>query len=432
MNRIIISLIALFLLQSIQAQLFKARVQIAVQHLPNWNTEGMKRIAVMPFENNYTSQQYDLANYLTDEAVNRISETGHFTVISASQVEDLRRRGENLANHVDVLLTGKILNVESKDGSSTSTKGVITFTREVKLEISYSLEQARDGIVIGKETKNGSRGDSNSSRDGLNSVREMLRQTNVLAGIAKNLAPYTVNESRTLMGDKTQGKDLNNRMKIASDQVKGKNYKIAYNMYMGIYEEYESFSAIYNASIMQEALGDIPAAIKLMQLAERETGNQDARAEVTRLRKIISDRERVQQYIEADRPMERVIRYASSEAMKHLPEGTRMFFHNKGGSEGDLASRVIEGMGAAFRQNGGITIVDRENIQRIENELNMQYSGMVSDETMLSIGKRVGANAMITVEISGVGSMRRLKMKVLDIEEGKTLLESDGGSNWEL
>ena len=88
-------------------------------------------------------------------------------------------------------------------------------------------------------------------------------------------------------------------------------------------------------------------------------------------------------------------------------------------------------MSTTFRQRG-INIVDREHSQHIDRELQLQYSGMVTDETILNVGKQVGANIIITVEITGVGGMRRLKMTVLDIEEGKPLLQSDGSSNWEL
>jgi len=239
-------------------------------------------------------------------------------------------------------------------------------------------------------------------------------------------------EKRTLMGDKSQGKELNNQMKIASDLVKAKNYRAALKMYMEIYVEYSSFSALYNASVMHEALGNVPAAIECMEKAAKETGNPDAMTEVVRLKKIIRDRETIAAVRATDGPIEKVIRYASREALKSMPDGARVSFFNNSERERDLASQVIEGMTNAFKQFGGVTIVDNENTQRIERELQLQYSGVVSDDNIVTVGNQVGVNTMITVEITGVGGNRRLKLTVLDIETRKPLLQSDGSSNWEL
>jgi len=434
-----LSIIALFLFQTINAQLIKTRVQIEVQRPANWNTAGMRRIAIEPFKDNSQSVQFDLANYLTDAARDRVNATGQFTVISASHVEDMRRRGENLANHVDVLLVGKVLNIEYKDDSQTYTSKnrqgeqttSVTYTREVKLEIEYSLERARDRSVIGTSKRSGSASDRNENHGKLRSTRDLLRQINVLQGLSQDLAPHTITETRTLMGDRSQGSELRNSMRSASDQVKAKNYRVALNMYMRIYDQYRSFSALYNASVMHEALGDIPAAIEVMEKAERETGNQDARTELARLRRIVSDREKISAHHSADGPVERVIRHASNESFRYLPDGARVSLYNNSIGERDLASRIIEGMSTTFRQRG-INIVDRDHTQHIDRELQIQYSGMVSDETILNVGKQVGASITIIVEVTGVGGNRRLKMTVLDIEEGKPLLQSDGSSNWEL
>jgi tetratricopeptide (TPR) repeat protein len=356
-------------------------------------------------------------------------------MISANQVADLRSQGESLANHVDVLLTGKIQDVKvgedtksskhkNKDGQEVTT---ITYIREVKLEIKYTLERARDRSEVGTATRTGNAKDSDTDKGKVKPARDLLRETDVLKDLAQNLAPYTVIETRTLMGDKgdksdkARGKELNNEMKSASDVVKAKRYRPALDMYLKIYDEYSSFAALYNASVMYEAINDIPKAIETMEKAAKETGDPEAVSEVARLKKIMRDRETIQTvHRDSEGPIEKAIKYASREALKSLPDGARVsFYNNNSNNERDLSSKVIEGMTAAFKQKGGITIVDRENAERIEKELQVQYSGVVSDDNILDVGKQVGANIMITVEIAGVGGNRRLKLTVLDIEQGK-------------
>lgn len=61
-------------------------------------------------------------------------------------------------------------------------------------------------------------------------------------------------------------------------------------------------------------------------------------------------------------------------------------------------------------------IVDRGMMNSANKELEFQMSGDVDDNTVLSIGRMVGANVIITGEINGNGNMRRLRLKVLDIQ----------------
>lgn len=62
------------------------------------------------------------------------------------------------------------------------------------------------------------------------------------------------------------------------------------------------------------------------------------------------------------------------------------------------------------------TIVDRSELDRIRREQNFQLSGEVDDNQIVSIGKFAGAGMVITGSITGTGSMRRLRLRVLDTQ----------------
>jgi hypothetical protein len=62
------------------------------------------------------------------------------------------------------------------------------------------------------------------------------------------------------------------------------------------------------------------------------------------------------------------------------------------------------------------TIVDRSELDRIRREQNFQLSGEVDDAQVVSIGKFAGAGLVITGSITGSGSMRRLRLRVLDTQ----------------
>jgi hypothetical protein len=46
-------------------------------------------------------------------------------------------------------------------------------------------------------------------------------------------------------------------------------------------------------------------------------------------------------------------------------------------------------------------------------------SGEVDDDSAISIGKFLGANIVVTGNVSGTGSLRRLRIKALDVLTGE-------------
>ncbi|MCL2182122.1 MAG: hypothetical protein FWB85_01455 [Chitinispirillia bacterium] len=416
-------------------------IRMQVERPPNWNTSGIKRIAVMPFEHDRSRDQEHIARFLTASATTAVTQTGQFTLVSDSEIQRLQYRRESIENHVDALFSGKILDIQYRDSSyitqvydpdTKQTYETTAYDREVTLTVTYSLERARDGSVVGTATRTARAADTQKDYNYLKAVPQLLQQCRVLAGLPRDLAPYTVVETRTLMTEKTKDKALKEKMKNAAAHVSGQNYKTALNSYMAIYGEYGTFAAIYNASIMQEALGDTRAAIDLMSQASTETGNPQARNELARLTKRLQEQETVDtDYKETVRQIDRAIAHASGEAMKILPPGARVWIVNNEKSERALASSVADGVTSALIKKS-VIIVDRENSELIEREFLQQMSGGVSDTDILSAGNQAGANIIIIIAITGTGSMRRLQMRILDVEKGVPILQSDAGGSWDL
>jgi hypothetical protein len=68
-----------------------------------------------------------------------------------------------------------------------------------------------------------------------------------------------------------------------------------------------------------------------------------------------------------------------------------------------------------------ITFVDRSRLDLIQKEINFQYSGEVSDETMVSIGKKIGAQVIVAGSIMEAGKVYNFNIKLLHVETGKIL-----------
>ncbi|MDR3342006.1 MAG: CsgG/HfaB family protein [Treponema sp.] len=71
--------------------------------------------------------------------------------------------------------------------------------------------------------------------------------------------------------------------------------------------------------------------------------------------------------------------------------------------------------------NEGFTIIDRNQLDKVRREQNFQLSGVVDDETAVSIGKIVGANIIITGTVTGTDSTRRLRLRALNTQTAQVM-----------
>jgi hypothetical protein len=88
-------------------------------------------------------------------------------------------------------------------------------------------------------------------------------------------------------------------------------------------------------------------------------------------------------------------------------------------SESDLLSEyIIERIpDYVISNNKNITFVDRTRLDLIQKEIEFQYSGEVSDETMVSIGKKIGAQIIAAGSVLETGdSYYNFNIKLINVE----------------
>jgi curli biogenesis system outer membrane secretion channel CsgG len=412
-------------------------INVKVQHPPNLNTAGIRRIAVMPFENKASNR--DMAQYATSVAVKKVQETNYFTLVAASEVDRLRNNNQSLENYVDAMLTGQITRInttnntyhgtyKTKDGK---TVNYIDYTTSVEIEFNYSLVLARDGRLIGPVFKSGT--NSSTSRDNYPSAPDLLKSVidGQLRQIGRDIAPYTTYDSRTFASESTKDKVLKAEMKNALDMVKAGSYSTALELYLGIYDEYKSVAAAYNASILHELVNDTWTAASYMQNVYNETGNPKALEALARLNKILKDQAVLaSDYGDKKDQTERVAAFANEEIKKVLPKNARVWIYNNA-VRNPITTAVADNITSDFIKNK-IIVVDRQNMKLIEAEQKLQMSGYVSDNDFVSIGNATGANTIVVLDIIGTGASRRLQVRVLNLEKGIPLMQSDTSEKWRI
>jgi hypothetical protein len=77
----------------------------------------------------------------------------------------------------------------------------------------------------------------------------------------------------------------------------------------------------------------------------------------------------------------------------------------------------LDGIEAALVGSGKLVVVDRANLDKVRAEQGFQESGEVSDDSAKSIGRMVGAGAIVTGSLTNIGALYRLTLKAIDVEK---------------
>ena len=82
-----------------------------------------------------------------------------------------------------------------------------------------------------------------------------------------------------------------------------------------------------------------------------------------------------------------------------------------------LSARVVEVM----KNRGDYTVVERERLVRVLEELRIGSSSLADEQTRLRVGKLVGAQFMVFGGYLVIGGKMRLDLRLVEVETGKVL-----------
>ena len=411
-------------------------VSFQVQRPPTWNTLGIQRVAVMPFTTTDNSGlQRHAATWLTNDSLQRIQGTNHFTLVNSAEIQRVRAANGNIENIVDALFGGQVISVSVNDSSRQSqttnrdgtTRITTYYTREVRMSYSFNLTRSGRGLdLVGSDVRRDlTRSDTSQDRGSLKSAETLIQEliSRNMSGVGRYLAPYGVTERRRLENETSKDKIVKQRAKDAEALVKAGSYRIAQDAFMGIYRDTGSFAAAYNAGLLIEVLGDLQGAYAFMQRILNETGNPKAAAEISRLQRVIDDAGLLAAYADNQSQRDMVIARMVDTLPSRMPRSPRIALINNSQNERDLTEIVINGILQGFLSKN-ITVVDRSNRALVEMERNYQLAGNVSDAEMTRIGNEAGVNTFVLISVVGSGAARHLSVRMLDVERNTILYQS--------
>jgi len=99
-----------------------------------------------------------------------------------------------------------------------------------------------------------------------------------------------------------------------------------------------------------------------------------------------------------------------------LPQRAKVIVLNFESSAKTFSDYVLDELSGELIEGKKITVVDRRNLSTIMDEMKFQYSGYVSDESMISIGKMLGAQAVISGSLTDMGTNYRFRIRIISVE----------------
>lgn len=98
----------------------------------------------------------------------------------------------------------------------------------------------------------------------------------------------------------------------------------------------------------------------------------------------------------------------------------------------DAAKMSSEYAVSYFSAQPEITLVDRENFQKVIKEIELSYSGIMSDETALEAGNMLTANYIVTGTVNSFNNNETVFMRLIDVETNKIVTASSAQLKEEL
>ena len=119
--------------------------------------------------------------------------------------------------------------------------------------------------------------------------------------------------------------------------------------------------------------------------------------------------------------LDQSIAQSARDIEKEFAQNTMVVVLNFTSPSNSFSDYVIEELIGELLNGRKVAVVDRRNISAIMGEMNFQYSGFVSDESMQSIGKMLGAQTIVSSSLTDMGANYRFRIRIISVETARII-----------
>lgn len=129
-------------------------------------------------------------------------------------------------------------------------------------------------------------------------------------------------------------------------------------------------------------------------------------------------------YSQAPLSLDSAIRAAAMEINSKMEKGNIVVALNIRAPAKQASEYILDELINALVVESKLIVVDRQNLALIQQEMDFQLSGEVSDESAQDIGKKLGARAIISGSLDDSGDFYRLRIRTIDVTTAAILVSS--------
>jgi curli biogenesis system outer membrane secretion channel CsgG len=114
--------------------------------------------------------------------------------------------------------------------------------------------------------------------------------------------------------------------------------------------------------------------------------------------------------------LDQAIQAAAEIIENDVQAGMRIALLNFSSSSEPFSAYVLEELSTRLVNGRKLVVVDRRELDLIRQEENFQMSGEVSDESAQAIGKKLGAQLIVSGSLTSMGHLYRFRIRTLNVE----------------
>jgi len=114
--------------------------------------------------------------------------------------------------------------------------------------------------------------------------------------------------------------------------------------------------------------------------------------------------------------LDQAIAEAAARIDERIPAGSRIALLNFNSPSDRFSLYVLDELSANLLDSGRLTVVDRREMDLIRNEIDFQFSGDVDDDSIQQVGRRLGAQSIVSGTLTEIGGDYRIAIRVLNVE----------------
>jgi formylglycine-generating enzyme required for sulfatase activity len=127
--------------------------------------------------------------------------------------------------------------------------------------------------------------------------------------------------------------------------------------------------------------------------------------------------------------LDEAIRLAAENIENNVEQGFRIALLNFDSPSDNFSEYVLERMTDRLVEGKKLLVVNRNELELIRQEEEFQMSGEVSEESAQSIGKKLGAQIIVSGSLTSLGSTYLFRIRVLNVETAATIVSSTSDLN---